>query len=72
METLMQLFLRGPVWDGNIVDPTQRDLLVSQGHVERWEGWNYLTPFGVRHAVRCAAARAPGTGMLAHRKASLQ
>ncbi len=50
-DVLMQLFVQGPTWDGNLVSKTQRDALVSSGLADRWNGWNFLTQEGVEAAV---------------------
>lgn len=50
-EVLMQLFVDGPTWDGNLISKVDRDELVEAGLVDRWQGWNFLTEAGVRAAV---------------------
>lgn len=50
-EVLMQLFVFGPTWDGNLVSKSDRDTLVAAGLATKWEGWNYLTEDGVKTAV---------------------
>lgn len=50
-ETLMQLFVQGPTWDGNLVSKEERDRMVDAGLANRWNGWNYLTQEGVEAAV---------------------
>lgn len=50
-EVLMQLFVFGPTWDGNLISKSDRDELVDAGLCNRWEGWNFLTETGVRTAV---------------------
>ena len=50
-EVLMQLFVEGPTWDGNLVSKSQRDALVDQGFADRWNGWNFLTQEGIEAAV---------------------
>lgn len=50
-ETLMQLFVQGPTWDGNLVSKDERDRMVDAGLADRWNGWNYLTQEGVEAAV---------------------
>ena len=50
-ETLMQLFVQGPTWDGNLVSKGERDRMVDAGLADRWNGWNYLTQEGVEAAV---------------------
>ena len=46
-ETLMQLFVFGPTWDGHLVSQDQRNRLVSAGLAYRWNGWNQLTDAGL-------------------------
>lgn len=50
-EVLMQLFVEGPTWDGNLVSKSQRDALVDQGFADCWNGWNFLTQKGIVAAV---------------------
>lgn len=50
-EVLMQLFVKGPTWDGNLISKSERDALVERGFVSRWNGWNFLTEEGVEAAV---------------------
>lgn len=50
-DTLLQLFLHGPSWDGNIPDKAGRDALVDDGMVERFDGWNWLTEKGVKKCL---------------------
>lgn len=50
-ETLMQLFVHGPTWDGNLVSKSERDRLVDAGLAMRWNGWNHLTQEGLEAAV---------------------
>jgi hypothetical protein len=50
-EVLMQLFVGGPTWDGNVVSKSDRDELLSAGLADRWEGWTFLTETGVKVAV---------------------
>lgn len=50
-DTLMQLFVQGPTWDGNLVSKQERDAMVQSGLCERWDGWNWLTGEGVEAAV---------------------
>lgn len=51
-EVLMQLFVDGPTWDGNLISKSDRDELVQAGFVDRDNGWNFLSLVGVREAVR--------------------
>lgn len=50
-EVLMQLFVHGPTWDGNLISKNERDELVRDGFCERACGWNYLTREGVIQAA---------------------
>lgn len=50
-EVLMQLFVQGPIWDGNLISKCDRDALVDAGLADRWSGWNWLTQEGVEAAV---------------------
>lgn len=50
-EVLMQLFVFGPTWDGNLVSKSDRNALTKAGLADSWEGWNFLTPEGVKTAV---------------------
>lgn len=52
-EVLMQLFVFGPTWDGNLVSKSERDDLIDSRLASRVEGWNYLTEKGVTTAVAC-------------------
>ena len=51
IEVLMQLFVTGPTWDGNIVSKSGRSELVSAGLTFHDNGWASLTAEGVRVAV---------------------
>ncbi len=46
-EVLWQLFLTGPVWDGDLASKTGRDELVDGGYVVRAKGWQTLTKEGM-------------------------
>ena len=50
-EVLWQLFLTGPVWDGDLASKTGRDELVDDGYVVRAEGWQTLTGDGLKFAL---------------------
>lgn len=50
-EVLWQLFRNGPTWDGNIIDKSKRDELVSIGWVCRAGGYNSLTEQGFKECV---------------------
>lgn len=50
-EVLMQLFVFGPTWDGNLVSKSDRNELATAGLADYWEGWNFLTREGVKAAV---------------------
>ena len=51
-DVLMQLFVCGPTWDGDLASKSERDLLVRAKLCEREDGWNFLTRLGVLAAVR--------------------
>lgn len=51
IEVLMQLFVSGPTWDGNIISKAGRGDLVSVGLAFHDNGWASLNPEGVRIAV---------------------
>ncbi len=50
-EVLMQLFVFGPTWDGNLISKSDRDTLLRAGLASRYEGWNFLTEAGVQTAL---------------------
>lgn len=50
-EVLMQLFVDGPTWDGNLISKADRNELTIAGLATKWEGWNFLTEEGVKVAV---------------------
>ena len=50
-EVLMQLFVDGPTWDGNLISKADRNELTASGLAAKWEGWNFLTEEGVKAAV---------------------
>lgn len=60
IEMLGQLFVKGPVWDGNCVSKVGRTALVDMGLAERGDGWQWLTRFGVETALKLAADRHRG------------
>jgi hypothetical protein len=51
IEVLGQLFVGGPVWDGNVCSKVGRGELVRAGLAFHENGWASLTPEGVRTAV---------------------
>lgn len=51
IEMLGQLFVSGPVWDGNCVSKDGRTELVDLGYAERGMGWQWLTRAGVSLAI---------------------
>ena len=57
-DTLMQLFVQGPTWDGNLVSKQERDAMLQYGMCKRWNGWNWLTREGVEAAVAGGLASA--------------
>lgn len=46
IEQLAQI-ARGPVWDGNLIGKTTRDILFDAGLIDRTRGWNFLSRKGV-------------------------
>jgi hypothetical protein len=50
-EVLWQLFLVGPVEDGDLVSKTGRDELVADDLVVRAKGWQTLTKAGLKLAL---------------------
>jgi hypothetical protein len=46
-ETIMQLFVSGPTWDGNLSSKMGRTELVDLGLAFRTDGWQSLTPAGL-------------------------
>lgn len=50
-ECLLQLFLHGPTWDGNIVSKAGRADLFQLNLATRTEGWTYLTVTGAQAAL---------------------
>lgn len=50
IDTLEQLFINGPTWDGNVVSKAGRDELVRHGLAFRENGWQSLTAEGIRLA----------------------
>lgn len=60
IEMLGQLFVKGPVWDGNCVSKSGRTELVSLGFAERGDGWQWLTRLGVEAALEFASNRHSG------------
>ena len=57
IDTLRQMFLRGPTWDGNLVSKSGRSELVTLGLAECWDGWQWLTAAGVELAVTAGTER---------------
>ena len=50
-EALWQMFVGGPVHDGNLVCKTSRQWLKQQGYADQSSGFNFLTAQGVDLAV---------------------
>lgn len=50
-ESIYQLFLNGPTYDGDMISKSTRDRLVTQKLAERVEGYNFLTREGVKVAL---------------------
>lgn len=51
IDVLGQMFIFGPIWDGNVVSKSGRDELVANGLAFRYEGWQALTSFGLKMAL---------------------
>lgn len=51
VDVLGQLFVAGPVWDGNLISKSGRDQLVACGLAHQWNGWQTLTQDGLTAAV---------------------
>jgi hypothetical protein len=71
-DVLMQLFVQGPTWDGNLISKTERDNLVAVGMVDRWNGWNFLTQEGVEAAVAGGVASRNWSDKRWYNKAALK
>lgn len=55
-DTIHQLFINGPTWDGNMVSKPDRDQGVKAGLIDRAEGFNWLTYSGVTLALELGFA----------------
>jgi hypothetical protein len=51
-DVMLQLFVAGPTWDGNVVAKSGRNELCNEGLAFHNSGWASLTEEGVRMAVR--------------------
>lgn len=51
LEVLGQLFIDGPLWDGYVASKAARSELIALGLVFRYEGWQALTPLGLKMAL---------------------
>ncbi|MBX3580085.1 MAG: hypothetical protein KF723_23015 [Rhizobiaceae bacterium] len=69
-EVLMQLFVDGPTWDGDLISKDERSELVDAGMAWRWNGWNFLTEFGVRAAIAGGLAASDWADQRWYRKAA--
>ena len=50
-DALWQMFISGPVWDGDLVCKASRKWLVDHGRADRSSGFNFLTAPGLDMAV---------------------
>lgn len=50
VETLGQLYVNGPIWDGNVCSKVGRGELVRAGLAYHMHGYAFLTPDGVQVA----------------------
>lgn len=55
IDVLGQMFLFGPVWDGNVVSKAGRDELIKNNLAYRYEGWQSLTREGLKLALEWPA-----------------
>lgn len=51
IECLGQLYVGGPIWDGNIISKAGRGELVQAGLAHHQHGYAFLTPDGVQIAA---------------------
>lgn len=50
-EGLLQMFIYGPTYDGDLVSKSARDELVNLKLAERGSGYNWLTRAGIQAAI---------------------
>lgn len=50
-ETLKALFVLGPLYDGDVPSKVARDRLVELEMVDRYNGWQTLTQYGLKIAL---------------------
>lgn len=60
-EVLGQMFMNGPIWDGNLVSKSGRTELVSLGLAFQWNGFQSLSEEGLRVAVEWKEFHQPMT-----------
>lgn len=60
-EVLGQMFLNGPIWDGNVVSKVGRGELVAAGLAIHDHGFAFLTAEGVRTAIEWKDFHKPHT-----------
>lgn len=51
LEVMRQLFFHGPTWDGDICSKNARGGLFRRAMAQRYEGWTYLTGYGIEYAA---------------------
>lgn len=56
LEQLLQ-FMRGPIWDGNLISKSNRDHLYKYKYIQRSSGYQFLTPKGVDTLVELGFLR---------------
>lgn len=49
IEVMLQLFINGPTWDGNLISKEGRNELLRDHSILRWNGWQWLTNRGMWH-----------------------
>lgn len=56
-DAMMQLFVVGPTWDGNLISKQGRTELVDCGLAFRRDGWQSLTEAGLLMAINADVRR---------------
>lgn len=50
-DVMMQLFVNGPTWDGDLISKSERDDLVELGLIDCFNGWQWLNSEGMIMAL---------------------
>jgi hypothetical protein len=56
-DAMMQLFVQGPTWDGDVLSKSGRNELVSRDFAKHRHGWAYLTDSGLDMAITVDVSR---------------